>query len=140
MLLVREIGNCSLVLTYTRVSTGCQCNYELTLNTWFWLKAKRGPYFSSYFKISPVLIFICFLQQIKIIIMIMIIIILILIIIIYWKFCVLFYFVIHPSVHDCSFSWNRSWWLRDISHITPVKIPSYQWDIWKRAQVFFKRV
>lgn len=68
MLLIRDIDNHSLVLTYTRVYTGCQCNYELTLKTRFWPKAKRRPYFSSYFKVSSDLFFSCFLCQIKIII------------------------------------------------------------------------
>lgn len=75
MLLIRDIDNRSLVLTYARFSTGCQCNYELTLKTCFWSKVKRRPYFSSHFKVSPILVFRCFLQQIKVIIITIIIII-----------------------------------------------------------------
>lgn len=63
MLLIRDIDNRSLVLTYKRVSTGCQCNYELTLKTRFWSKAKRGPYFSFYVKASSVLFFSRFLSD-----------------------------------------------------------------------------
>lgn len=121
MLLIRDIDNCSLELTYTRVSTGCQCNYELTLKTCFWPKVKKGPYFSSYFKVSPILLFSCFLQEIKLIIIIIII------IITYWTFHMYFYLVFHLPVQDCSFGWNRWWWLlRDISSITWVNLPFCQ--------------